>query len=371
MYASIILPTYNERENLAACVEAVRTAMGARKDWEIIVVDDDSPDRTWELAEQLGEQDPRVRLYRRIDRKGLSSAIVDGLAMAAGQRLLVTDADMQHDIAKIPDLLAALDTAEISVGSRYVGGGGISDWAAHRRFASRMATRACHLLLHVRVTDPMSGFFAIRRGIFERLAPQLNPRGYKVLMELLHWHGKPERVAEVAYVFNPRRAGESKLSSGVIWDYGLSLLELASRRYISARFLKYGMVGASGVLVQYLAFHLLWKHPFSQSVALAAAIATAAASNYLINNIWTFGDRRHRGARQLVTGALWFLAISGSGAVINHAVSLDAKTWILAVTGLSDERALDVAQLVGIGFATAWNYLLNRSFTWSFQDKPE
>lgn len=371
MYASIILPTYNERENLAACVEAVRTALGARKDWEIIVVDDDSPDRTWELAEQLGEQDPRVRCYRRLDRKGLSSAIVDGLAMAAGQRLLVTDADMQHEIGKIPDLLAALDTAEVSVGSRYVGGGGISDWSAHRRFASKLATQACHLLLRVRVSDPMSGFFALRKGIFERLAPQLNPRGYKILMELLHWHGKPERVAEVAYTFNPRRAGESKLSSGVIWDYGLSLLELASRRFVSARFLKYGLVGVSGVGVQYLAFHLLWKHPFSESLALAAAIGTAALSNYLINNIWTFHDRRHRGASALLKGLAWFLTISGSGAIINHAVALDAKTWFLAIPSMPDGVALNLAMAVGIVFATAWNYLLNRSFTWSFQDKPE
>jgi dolichol-phosphate mannosyltransferase len=371
MYASIILPTYNERENLANCVEAVRQAMGPRTDWEIIVVDDNSPDGTWELAEQLGQQDPRVRLYRRIDRKGLSSAIVDGLAMAAGQRLLVTDADMQHDIRKIPELLAALDTAEVSVGSRYVGGGGISDWAAHRRFASKMATRVCHLLLRVRVTDPMSGFFAIRRGIFERIAPLLNPRGYKILMEILHWHGKPERVAEIAYVFNPRRAGESKLSSGVIWDYGLSLLELASRRFISARFLKYGLVGVSGVGVQFLAFNLLWKHPLSESLALAAAIATAALSNYLINNIWTFHDRRHRGFGAMLKGLAWFLVISGSGAIINHAVSLDAKTWVLQVSSLTDEAALNVGMVVGIMFATAWNYLLNRSFTWSFQDKPE
>ena len=363
MYASIILPTFNERENLADCVEAVRQAMGPRTDWEIIVVDDNSPDRTWELAEQLGEQDPRVRVYRRIDRKGLSSAIVDGLAMAAGQRLLVTDADMQHDIRKIPELLAALDTAEVSVGSRYVGGGGISDWAAHRRFASKMATRACHMLLRVRVTDPMSGFFAIRRGIFERIAPQLNPRGYKILMEILHWHGKPERVAEVAYVFNPRRAGESKLSSGVIWDYGLSLLELASRRFISARFLKYAVVGVSGIAVQFLAFHVLWAHLMAESPAIAAAIVTAALSNYLLNNLWTFHDRQHRGLRALVAGAATFMVISGTGAIINHAVALDLRTTF--------NTQVDVAMLAGIIMATAWNYLLNRSFTWSFQDKPE
>ena len=368
MYATIVLPTYNERANLANCVAAVRRAMGERQDWEIVVVDDNSPDRTWELAEELGREDPRVRVYRRLDRKGLSSAIVDGLAMGAGERLLVTDADLQHDIDRIPDLLAALDTHEIAVGSRYVGGGGTGDWSAHRKLASRLATLACHALLRVRTSDPMSGFFALRRSTFDAVAPLLNPRGYKTLMELLHWHGRPQAVAEVAYVFKPRTAGESKLTSAVIWDYGLSLLELSTRRFVSARFLTYACVGLTGVMVQYLAFHLLWKHPFSESLALALAIGTAALSNYLLNNLWTFRDRRHRGALAMAKGLVWFLAISGSGAVINHAVTLDAKTWL---TMLEDPQRVNLAMAVGIVFATAWNYLLNRAFTWSFQDKPE
>lgn len=361
MYATVVVPTFNEAVNLPLVVEAVRQAFGARQDWEIVVVDDDSPDRTWEVAEALGQRDPRVRVYRRLDRRGLSSAIVDGLSQGAGERLCVIDADLQHDVSKIPELLATLTENDMAVATRYAAGGGTGDWSAKRRWMSRLATWACRALLGIRVSDPMSGFFAIRRDAFDRLAGKLDPRGYKILMELLHHHG-PERVAEVPYTFSPRQHGESKLGTGVAADYAWSLLELATHRVLQARFLKYCLVGLSGVGVQLGTLTLLLL-VLDKHVAQALAIACAVLSNYLLNNRWTFHDRAHRTGGERARGLASFGAVSAVGALINYSIIFmlnERLSW-----------QLHLANLVGIAVATLWNYVLNVSLTWGGWKRPE
>lgn len=357
---TVVLPTYNERDNIAAAVAAVSAALASAVwSWEILVVDDDSPDRTWDVVDHLG--DPRVRCYRRLDRKGLSSAIVDGLSLGRGDRLVVADADLQHDLTRIPALVGALDHHAMAVGTRYAAGGGTSGWSRRRLTMSRTATVACQVALGIRCSDPMSGFFAIRRSAFQELAPRLNPRGYKLLMELLYAL-RPNSVGEVPYVFSPRRAGDSKLSTQVMWDFALSLLELLSRRLISARFVKYALVGLSGVAVQYGTFYFLWRQVLADEAATATAIASAACSNYLINNWWTFRDRQHQGY-DLVRGLLLFVLISGTGALINQAV-----TWYL-----HDRHTIDLMLTMAIGIAvtTVWNYFLNLDLTWRGHARPE
>jgi dolichol-phosphate mannosyltransferase len=361
MYASIILPTYNETGSLPRAIHALREAMAHRDDWEVIVVDDDSPDGTWALAQKMGLEDPRIRCYRRLDRRGLSSAIVDGLSLGLGERLLVMDADLQHDASKVPELLAALDHAAVSVGSRYTRGGGVGEWSRRRQFLSRVASWSARLALGLRSTDPMSGFFAVRREAFLQVATQLNPRGYKLLMELLTLL-KGKRVAEVPYVFSPRLAGESKLSGGVIWEFFLSLVELSTRNLISARFLKYALVGLSGVGVQYGSFYLLWSRVLTPEQGTFVAIATAAVSNYVANNAWTFAERRHRTLRDLARGFVLFVAISACGAFINQSV-----TWYLEHLGTT----LSIAMVAGIAASTIWNYFLNLDLTWKGHARPE
>jgi dolichol-phosphate mannosyltransferase len=361
MYASIILPTYNEAGSLPRAIEALRTALAGRDDWEVIVVDDDSPDGTWQLAQELGKADRRIRCYRRIDRRGLSSAIVDGLSLGTGERLLVMDADLQHDASKVPELLAALDNADVSVGSRFMRGGGTGEWSKLRLLLSRTATLACRLVLGLRASDPMSGFFAVRREAFLTVAQRLNPRGYKLLMELLTLlRVKP--VAEVPYVFSPRLAGVSKLSGGVIWEFGLSLIELGTRNIISARFMKYALVGLSGVGVQYGSFYLLWSQLLGEESGTFAAIGTAAVSNYIANNSWTFAERRHSSAADLVRGFGLFVGISACGAFINQSV-----TWYLQHLG----ALLPLAMAAGILVSTVWNYFLNLDLTWKGHARPE
>ncbi|MEY4762934.1 MAG: hypothetical protein RLZZ200_2790 [Pseudomonadota bacterium] len=361
MYASIILPTYNEAESLPRAIEAIRAAMAHRDDWEAIVVDDDSPDRTWELAQRFGRDDARIRCYRRLDRRGLSSAIVDGLSLGTGERLLVMDADLQHDVTKVPDLLASLDSADVSVGSRYMRGGGVGKWSKGRIFLSRAASWSARIVLGLRSTDPMSGFFAVRREAFLGVAGRLNPRGYKLLMELLTLL-RGGRVAEVPYVFAPRQAGESKLSGGVIWEFFLSLVELATRNVVSARFLKYAIVGLTGVAVQYGSFYLLWSRFMGAEAGTFTAIATAAISNYVANNLWTFSERRHRSLQDLTRGFGLFVAISACGAFINQSV-----TWYLEHLGTQ----LSAAMVAGIVASTVWNYFLNLDLTWKGHARPD
>lgn len=361
MYASIILPTFNEADSLPRAIEAVREALSGRSDWEVIVVDDNSPDGTWALAQQLGEADKRIRCYRRLDRRGLSSAIVDGLSLGVGERLLVMDADLQHDARKIPELLSALDRADVCVGSRFMRGGGTGEWSRRRLLLSRLATLACRLVLGLRTSDPMSGFFAVRREAFLQVASRLNPRGYKLLMELLTLlRARP--VAEVPYVFSPRVAGQSKLSGAVVWEFFLSLIELGTRNVVSARFLKYALVGLSGVGVQYASFYLLWSRLLTAEQGTFAAIATAAVSNYVANNSWTFAERRHVTAGDVLRGFGFFAAISAAGAFINQ-----SATWYLQHLGV----ALALAMAVGIVASTTWNYFLNLDLTWKGHARPE
>jgi dolichol-phosphate mannosyltransferase len=362
MYASIILPTFNERESLPSTLASVRDAMSGRIDWEVIVVDDDSADRTWELAQELAAVEPRIRVYRRMDRKGLSSAIFDGFSLGAGTRLLVMDADLQHDSSKVPTLLAALDAAPLAIGTRYGALGSVGTWALHRHGLSRLATMASKFALGIQVSDPMSGFFALRKEDFVRIAPKLNPRGYKILMEIIHVM-RPPNVREVPYVFAARRAGSSKLSLRVAFEFALSLTELVSRRMIGAQFVKYSIVGLCGVAVQYLAYHLCRRLLLlPDPVAVVFAVATAALSNYALNNEWTFRSRRYATVTSWFKGAFVFLAISATGAVIGRALSLylhEQWNWSLCLSAA-----------ISLAVATLWNYNLNVDVTWRGHDQP-
>ncbi len=348
---SVIVPSYNERENLPELIRRLHAVL-VGIDFEVIVVDDDSPDGTWRVVEAIAAADPRVRLYHRIGRKGLSSAVVDGCAMAKGRLLAVMDADLQHDEAVLPRMAALLDRQEVVVATRHAEGGSTGSFAWHRRLMSAAATAAVRLLLGVRVSDPMSGFFALRREVFDRVSSQLQPRGFKILLELL-WRARIRQVGEVGYTFRDRIAGESKLDSSVIIDFLVALVSMRLGSLLTPRFVRYGAVGLSGVAVQLgtTAGFRTWE----DSPALAIGIAVAMVWNFVLNNLWTFRDARGGGPLVTLRRLLQFTLVCGAGAVINHAVALDALRYI-------DSRP--VAGLAGIAFATCWNYTLNRLWTW-------
>ena len=229
MRLSLILPTYNEAENIEALCKALASIV--REGDEVFVVDDDSPDRTWEKAEALRAAYPWMRVLRRIGRRGLSSAVMEGFEAATGDVLAVMDADLQHD----PQVLRALvskveEGAVVAVASRYRTGGSTGQWAANRRMMSRMGTRLAQLLLHVPVSDPMSGFFAVRADAYRAAAPSMQPRGFKILVELLSCLPPHVAFAEVPLQFSPRLHGKSKLGAHVLGAFAKQLAWLLWRR---------------------------------------------------------------------------------------------------------------------------------------------
>ncbi len=350
---SVILPTLNEASTIRKAIRATQTALGDMEAHEIVVVDDDSADGTSAIVEGLARHDQRVRLLRRRDCRGLASAIVDGLTVAEGHRLVVMDADLQHDPATIPLLVKALDSADVVVASRYAPGGFTGSWSLVRRGVSRFATYLSRVVLGLSTTDPMSGFFAIRRGQFHRLAHTLRPRGYKALLEILA-RTPDARFAEVPYRFRPREAGTSKLGPGVILDLLLSLFEIRTGRSISPRFLRYCAVGCSGVAVQLGVVSIL-QTSLGDSWALAVAVLAAMLSNFTLNNAWTFRDSKlERGA--FVTGLARFIVVCMAGAALNYAISLGLHRV--------SNVPLVWTSLAGIAAATIWNYQLNRRWTW-------
>jgi len=356
---SIIVPTYNEAGNLPILVERVCVALAGRS-FEIVVVDDDSPDRSWQVAESLAHTYP-LRVFRRIGKRGLSSAVVDGLTAARGTCMAVIDADLQHDASILPELIDGLALHEAAVGTRYAGSGSTGTWSGTRLALSRSATWSVRKLLGVPTSDPMSGYFAIRRELFQRIAPLLRPRGYKILLEILH-RGQISTVHEVCYTFADRMHGESKLGTGVLVDCAAALWELRFGDTLPLRFVKYCLVGLSGVGVQLVSLSALRQipalHNDDSKVASAVAIGVAMISNYVLDNLWTFRDIRHRSLRQVLFGALRFFTVCSTGAAISWSVAQGAR---IATNGVMN---IYFASLFGIAVATVWNYMLNRHFTW-------
>ena len=376
MKVTIVSPTYNEAENVERLACEVGNVLSGI-DYELLIADDDSPDRTWAVAQTLASESPRIRVLRRTTDRGLSSAVIEGFLSSSSDYVGVIDADLQHDPAILPQMIATLDAgAEIAVGSRYIEGGGTGTWNAARRFQSWVATKLAQTFLGVELTDPMSGYFILRRDDFNRIHKQLDSSGFKILLEIIA-RLAPSRLEEVPYTFRARVAGQSKLTSKVVLQYLGQLWRLSSvSRYMSVRFIKFALVGASGTIINLCAF-LSFARLFGVRDWRISALATLLANftNYVFNNAWTFVDRGHRGwslVRGYVTylglslvgmsaSTLTFAGLSGAYRTYLHAGQPDKESYILALG----------FQLVAILVGTIFNYELNRRFTWRDKDVSE
>src|SRR6202790_2040676 len=249
---SVIVPTFNERDNVTTLFRLVEATL-AGVAWEVVVVDDNSPDGTWDLVRDLARQDRRVRCIRRIGRRGLSGACIEGILACSAPCAAVIDADLQHDETQLPKMLALLqgDAADLVIGSRYIAGGSADSFNKQRAGASALATEVAKRVLRVKIADPMSGFFMIRRDRFEQLAPQLSTQGFKILLDIVATSRGDLRVQEIPYTFGARLHGESKLDSMVAMDFlGLVLAKLTNDT-VSLRFLLFAMVGSIGLFVHF------------------------------------------------------------------------------------------------------------------------
>jgi dolichol-phosphate mannosyltransferase len=362
---SLAIPTLNEAENITELVERlVRLLEPELGDaYEIIVIDDDSSDRTWQAALELSVQYPRLRVVRRQGERGLGSAVIRAWQVARGEFLGVMDADLQHPPEANLALYAGMQRgAELAVASRHVEGGGLSDWSLFRRLASRGAQLVGLLVLPGvlgRITDPMSGYFMVRRSALQGI--ELRPLGYKILIEVVA-RARIRWIDEVGYVFRERSDGKSKVTAGIYLQYLQHLVRLRVATLPASRFFKFCVVGATGVVVDMTILYLL-SDPSTLALGLTrsklVAAETAIVSNFLLNDAWTFGDvsSRARGLRAKFRRFLGFNAICAAGLVLN----------VVILNVLFNLAGLDryVSNAVAIVSVTAWNYFLNRKLNFA------
>ncbi|HET9754280.1 MAG TPA: glycosyltransferase family 2 protein [Myxococcales bacterium] len=363
---SLVIPTYNESRNLAELLARLTSILDARLpgSYELIVVDDDSPDQTWALALRLAEKHPAVRVMRRRGEKGLSTAVVRGWQVARGEVLAVIDADLQHPpeiVQQLWDRMAA--GADLAVASRHTGGGGVSDWSAARRALSRGAQLLGLCVLPSvmgRVSDPMSGYFMVRRSAIE--GTTLSPLGYKILVEVLG-RGRVARIAEVGYVFRERSAGESKVTGKLYFEYLRHLFRLRLA-LLPARFPKFAAVGLSGVLVDMLCLWLL-KDRLGWALTPAKLLAAelAIVNNFLWNDVWTFGDL----AEQQGYGVARLRRLARFNLICLAGLALSVGLLTMQVTLFTLNPYL--ANAIAIAATTGWNFWMNKIFSWASPER--
>lgn len=355
---SVIVPTLNERECIPELVRRLRDALSSHA-WEVIFVDDDSSDGTADTVRQASQQDSRVRCLQRLDRRGLSSAVIEGMLSSSAPYLAVMDADLQHDERLLPEMLGVLrnESVDVVVGSRYARGDYLSGFTRFLARIRRLAIPFRRLLAPSDLRDPLSGFFMIRRDVLDQTVRRTSGIGFKILLDLFASSPRPLRFKELPYESRSRYAGTSKLDgqSMAIWDYGMLLLDKLVGRVIPARFISFVAVGSFGVIVHMGTLALLFNQlelPFV--VGQTAAAIAAMTSNFTLNNIITYRDQRLRGWDWL-KGWVSFNIACGIGAIANIGVAqfLFARDTIWFLAGLA-----------GIIVGAVWNYVITRIYTW-------
>jgi dolichol-phosphate mannosyltransferase len=354
---TVVVPCYNERPNVAPLIARLDAALYGIP-WEVVCVDDNSPDGTAAEVRRIAQTDARVRCIRRVGRRGLSSAVIEGALSSSAQFVAVIDGDLQHDETKLPDMLTALQSGQydLAVGSRHSPGGGDAGLATRwRHVLSQGGIRLAQYFLPIRLSDPMSGFFRLPRSIFECLAGNLTGQGFKILLDLALSAPAPLRVIEIPFMFHERAAGESKLDALVLVQFAGLLLDKVFGGLLPLRFLSFGLVGALGVLVHLAVLSVVLKLG-GLDFELAQAVATGVAMvfNFQLNNEITYRDQRLRGPR-LWRGLLLFMLVCGLGAVTNVGI---AKTLYDTNTSWS------IAGAVGAVIGVVWNYAVSATLVW-------
>ena len=354
---TIVIPTLNERDNIEPLMERLALTLDGVS-WEALFVDDDSSDGTLDVLHALSRRSAQVRFIWRVGRRGLTSACIEGLAASSAPYLAVMDADMQHDETLLYEMLTILKSgeAELVNGSRYVAGGGVGGCNAGRHRLSQLGTRLGQSILKTHLTDPLSGFFMLRRELFEEAVDRMSGLGFKILLDLVSSLRRPVCTRELPYTFRERKAGESKLNTLVSLEYLLLLLHKTLGRVVPVRFLMFVAVGATdvvihltvlGTLLNLLGMAFLWSQ--------TAATFTAMTSNYAVNNLFTHRDKRLTG-RAFFRGLAVFVLISAIGALAN-----------ISVATLLFENAFVwwAAGFLGAVVGSVWNYSVSSVLVWS------
>lgn len=352
---SVIVPTYNESESILNTITRIKKELSKNQiKYEIIVSDDDSPDKTWEIVERLSKEDSTIKIIRRLNNKGLSPAVIDAFKIAKGKYFLVLDADGQHDESKIPSMLKQIEKNDIVIASRYKKENGVKNWSFSRILMSRFASYLAYPLIKQKnITDPMSGFFMVRKGLFYEVQDCLRTKGFKILLDILFCSKKETKVSEVPYIFKKRKKGRSKFGVRVQSEY----LSMISKRYINKyeTLLKFIIVGAIGTIINLAAMYSLVEY-FNLNYILASAIAVEVSiiNNFILNNLWTFKGKKLMSStvsRFLKFNTASILALTINVATLYLLVRLGI--WYL------------IAQFIGIVLAFGINFIIN--IRWVFK----
>ncbi len=353
---TVVVPCFNERGNVAPMVRRLDAALRGIA-WEAVFVDDDSPDGTADAVRAIASRDPRIRCLRRIGRRGLSSAVIEGALSSSAATIAVIDGDLQHDETRLPEMLGILrgGDAEMVVASRFADGGNSAGLAGAGRLAlSSLGIRLATMMMGKRLTDPMSGYFVMPRPLFEQIAPRLTGQGFKILLDIL-LSAPSLRVREVGARFAPRVEGQSKLSPLVLLQFGALLLDKATGGLVPLRFFSFALVGGFGLLV-HLAV-LFGAGALGASFVTAQTLATvvAMAANFELNNLITYRDQRLRGGR-LWRGLMLFMLVCGVGAMAN--IGIASALYASGHAGRTPAGAL------GAVIGVVWNYAMSSTLVW-------
>ena len=368
---AVVLPTYNEFKNVATMVERLEKALTGIA-WEVIIVDDNSPDGTADEARRLALSNPHVRCIQRIGRRGLASAAIEGMCSTAAPVVAVMDADHQHDPELLPGMLAAVTSGDydLSYASRFAEGASTEEWGRPDRVkASGLANRIANKVTGIELSDPMSGYFMLRADLLRGDAHRLSGVGFKILLDILATVETTLRVKEFPMNFAARAEGESKLDQTVIFEFLIGLYDKWLGRIIPTRFALFGTVGAMGVVVQlgmlWIMLHLVfgerfvygnWSESTTFNVANTVAAVVAMTFNFVLNNELTYSDKRLRGLYPLLRGWAQFAVTCSLGLLTNVGVAYVLKSMI----GVHDVLAV----VAGIVLGSVWNFALSSKFVW-------
>jgi dolichol-phosphate mannosyltransferase len=358
---AVVVPTYNERANVRPFLEGLKRALSGIA-YEVIFVDDDSPDSTADEIRAIGILDPGVRVIQRIQRRGLASACIEGMMATSAPVIAVMDADLQHDERILPVMLGKLlsDNLDLVVATRKAEGGSMGGFGRSRLFLSNLGSRLSQSIIGCHISDPMSGFFLVRREYIHEVVRSASGVGFKILLDLVASAKRPIAVGEVPYTFRERLHGTSKLDLLVGIEYLELLLDKKIGRLVPVRFILFSMVGAAGVLASTIVLYTSVKF-FHTGFFSGQIIATLVSmtGNFLLNNSMTYRDRRLKG-RQLVSGLITFYLACSVGAVINVRI---------AELALSLGSPWLIAGAIGLGVGAVWNYGMTSFFTWRLEQR--
>ncbi len=352
---TVVVPCYNERANVAPMVAALDAALAGMA-WEVVFVDDDSPDGTTEAARAIAHTDPRVRCIRRVGRRGLSSAVIEGALSSSADYIAVVDGDLQHDETQLPAMLGALQAgAELVIGSRHVAGGNSGGLSSPlREKLSITGIRIAQRVTGTQISDPMSGFFALPRPLFERLASRLTGQGFKIMLDLVLASPAPLKITEIPYQFRPRTAGTSKLDALVLAQFAGLLIDKALHRTVPLRFISFALVGAFGVLINLLVLEVARHAGMAFGGAQTCGTVIAMVANFQLNNQLTYRAQRLKG-KNAWTGLLLFLLVCSLGAIANIGIA----------RALYAENGHDIlAGAAGAVIGVVWNYAVSATLVW-------